>query len=48
MTNRLAIFDCDGTLVDSQANIHAAMMIAASPRPGWLRRIAPRCAGSSG
>ena len=26
MTNRLAIFDCDGTLVDSQANIHAAMI----------------------
>lgn len=25
MTNRLALFDCDGTLVDSQANIHAAM-----------------------
>ena len=23
--NRLAIFDCDGTLVDSQANICAAM-----------------------
>jgi len=23
---RLAIFDCDGTLVDSQANIHAAMI----------------------
>lgn len=25
MTNRLAIFDCDGTLVDSQANICRAM-----------------------
>ena len=25
MTNRLAIFDCDGTLVDSQANICMAM-----------------------
>ncbi len=25
MTNRLAIFDCDGTLVDSQANICTAM-----------------------
>jgi phosphoglycolate phosphatase len=25
MTNRLAIFDCDGTLVDSQANICLAM-----------------------
>ena len=25
MTNRLAVFDCDGTLVDSQHNICAAM-----------------------
>ena len=25
MTNRLAIFDCDGTLVDSGATIHAAL-----------------------
>jgi phosphoglycolate phosphatase len=23
--NRLAIFDCDGTLVDSGANIHSAL-----------------------
>lgn len=26
MTHRLAIFDCDGTLVDSQANIQTAMI----------------------
>ena len=25
MTNRLAVFDCDGTLVDSQHNICTAM-----------------------
>ncbi|HUP67869.1 MAG TPA: HAD hydrolase-like protein, partial [Sphingomicrobium sp.] len=25
MTNRLAIFDCDGTLVDSGSTIHAAL-----------------------
>lgn len=28
MSNRLAIFDCDGTLVDSQANICMAMELA--------------------
>ena len=36
--NRLAIFDCDGTLVDSQHNICAAMdacfAIAGLPAPG--------------
>jgi phosphoglycolate phosphatase len=43
--NRLAIFDCDGTLVDSQANIFAAMQAcfadAALPPPdrAAVRRI---------
>lgn len=45
MTNRLAIFDCDGTLVDSQHNICAAMdrcFIAsgrAAPPPDQTRRV---------
>jgi phosphoglycolate phosphatase len=45
MTNRLAIFDCDGTLVDSQANIHAAMTACfaevgrAAPDRAAVRRI---------
>ena len=45
MTHRLAIFDCDGTLVDSQANIHAAMMACfaaaglAAPDRAAVRRI---------
>ncbi|MEN2785792.1 HAD-IA family hydrolase [Sphingomonas qilianensis] len=45
MTNRLALFDCDGTLVDSQANICQAMEqtfklhgLAAPGRPA-IRRI---------
>ena len=42
---RLAVFDCDGTLVDSQHSIVAAMEAAADvhgferPRPGDVRRI---------
>ncbi|MEP3725531.1 MAG: HAD hydrolase-like protein, partial [Parasphingorhabdus sp.] len=28
MTNKLALFDCDGTMVDSQANICASMDLA--------------------
>jgi phosphoglycolate phosphatase len=45
MTLRLAIFDCDGTLVDSQANICTAMAEAfaeagvAAPDPAAVRRI---------
>ena len=45
MTVRLAIFDCDGTLVDSQANIIAAMADAfernrlTPPDPAVTRRI---------
>jgi phosphoglycolate phosphatase len=45
MTKRLAIFDCDGTLVDSQANICMAMEHAfadaglASPPRSAIRRI---------
>ena len=37
MSNRLALFDCDGTLVDSQHNICAAMeacFAAAGLAPG--------------
>lgn len=43
---RLIVFDCDGTLVDSQASIHAAMAYAwerhglgAAPAPEAVRRI---------
>jgi phosphoglycolate phosphatase len=42
---RLAVFDCDGTLVDSQANIHAAMRSCfaaaglAEPDRAAVRRI---------
>lgn len=43
MTNRLAIFDCDGTLVDSQHNIVAAMdgafAAAGLPPPGRQRTL---------
>ncbi|MBW4331525.1 HAD-IA family hydrolase [Stakelama sp. CBK3Z-3] len=45
MTNRLAIFDCDGTLVDSQANICIAMEEAFNgakltpPERNAIRRI---------
>jgi len=45
MTNRLAIFDCDGTLVDSQANICVAMEEAFAgakltpPERNVIRRI---------
>ena len=45
MTNRLAVFDCDGTLVDSQANICRAMEATFAahrldpPSPGDIRRI---------
>lgn len=45
MTLRLAIFDCDGTLVDSQADIAGAMELAFAahglPRParGDVRRV---------
>ena len=45
MTVRLAVFDCDGTLMDSQANIVAAMDECFSrnglerPPPGSTRRI---------
>lgn len=45
MTIRLAIFDCDGTLVDGQADICAAMDIAfetaglTAPDPHQVRRI---------
>lgn len=45
MTSRLAIFDCDGTLVDSQANIHTAMISCfaaaglAAPDRAAVRRI---------
>jgi phosphoglycolate phosphatase len=45
MTLRLAIFDCDGTLVDSQATICTAMAEAfaeagiAAPDPAAVRRI---------
>ena len=45
MTTRLAIFDCDGTLVDSQANICVAMEEAfssaklAPPERNAIRRI---------
>ena len=44
MTSRLAVFDCDGTLVDSQHNIIAAMIEAwrrhglAEPTPEQIRR----------
>jgi phosphoglycolate phosphatase-like HAD superfamily hydrolase len=38
---RLAIFDCDGTLVDSQADICAAMD-AAFATAGLIRPIARR------
>ncbi|MGL6043712.1 MAG: HAD hydrolase-like protein, partial [Sandaracinobacteroides sp.] len=42
---RLAVFDCDGTLVDSQANIIRAMhdsfaaMGLADPDPHAVRRV---------
>ena len=45
MTHRLAIFDCDGTLVDSQANICMAMEHAfegaglTPPRRHGIRRV---------
>lgn len=45
MTNRLALFDCDGTLVDSQANICMAMEQSFAsagltpPGRGAIRRI---------
>jgi len=45
MTNRLALFDCDGTLVDSQANICRSMEEAfvvgglAAPTRSAIRRI---------
>jgi phosphoglycolate phosphatase len=45
MTNRLALFDCDGTLVDSQANIclsmEEAFLLAGleAPSRGAIRRI---------
>lgn len=45
MSNRLAIFDCDGTLVDSQASICTAMTHAfrksgmSPPRDAAIRRI---------
>ncbi|CUS44237.1 MAG: HAD-IA family hydrolase [Pseudomonadota bacterium] len=45
MTNRLALFDCDGTLVDSQANICRSMEEAfvlgglEAPRRDAIRRI---------
>ncbi|MBO9714484.1 HAD-IA family hydrolase [Sphingomonas sp.] len=45
MTNRLAVFDCDGTLVDSQANICRAMEAAFAeagfepPERAAIRRI---------
>ena len=49
MTNRLALFDCDGTLVDSQANICLSMEEAFVL--GGLEAPTPparRFAGSSG
>ena len=45
MTNRLAIFDCDGTLVDSGATIHAALRDTFAqhaldlPPPAVARRV---------
>ena len=45
MTNRLAVFDCDGTLVDSQANICRAMAEAFTieklpvPQESAMRRV---------
>jgi phosphoglycolate phosphatase len=45
MSTRLAVFDCDGTLVDSQANICRAMAAAyaaldlAAPAPAAIRGI---------
>ena len=45
MANRLAIFDCDGTLVDSGANIYAALKVSIErnglevPSPEACRRI---------
>ena len=45
MPNRLALFDCDGTLVDSQHNICAAMTQCflasglAPPAPERTRRV---------
>jgi phosphoglycolate phosphatase len=47
--NRLAIFDCDGTLVDSQANIHAAMSacFAEVGRPAPDRAVVRRIVGLS-
>ena len=35
MTNRLAIFDCDGTLVDSGATIHRALAASVRRSTGW-------------
>ena len=40
MANRLAIFDCDGTLVDSQANICRAMELCFE-RAGAAAGLAP-------
>ena len=43
--SRLAVFDCDGTLIDSQSNICVAMESAfaqsgiAAPTRGNIRRI---------
>ena len=47
--NRLAIFDCDGTLVDSQANICAAMedCFARAGRPAPPREQTRRVVGLS-
>lgn len=45
MTGRLAVFDCDGTLVNGQAGVIAAMLAAfageglAAPDPRHVRRI---------
>jgi len=49
MTVRLAIFDCDGTLVDSGATIHAALTLAltAHGRPVPPAREARRVIGLS-
>jgi phosphoglycolate phosphatase len=47
VTLRLAIFDCDGTLVDSQADIGAAMD-GAFHAWAWCRRRAARPGVSSG
>ena len=47
MTVRLAVFDCDGTLVDGQAAICAAMDEAFA-EAGLAAPDRTRCAASSG